>query len=77
MSKQHPQPIDEQLEAAATRARPAPLVEAIVAKLADRDLKADGKAWLACLRWRAGEEIEVPDDLAEVLAEVRAERRTA
>ena len=55
------------------RARPAPLVERIVAQLTDRDhdLKPDGAAWLACLRWRAGEEVDVPDDVAEVLDEMK------
>ena len=62
-----------------TRARPAPLVERIVAQLTDRDrdLKADGAAWLACLRWRAGEEVDVPDDVAEVLDEMKGTKAGA
>ena len=66
---------------AAKRARNRTLVEAVVAKLAERrdaediGLSATAEAFLNGLRWNAGEEVVPPDDVLEVLAELEAARK--
>ena len=58
-----------------TRARNRSVVDAVAAALRERDagdgLKADADNWLACLRWVAGEDVELPDDVLEILNELK------